>query len=270
MPRVTASLRSEPERISNLSVIVFAGFETTTGLLSTGIRELLKHSDQWCYLRDSLVAGPEIELDGQTVSDVDLRWYRWAVREPREADPARRERIAEFLAKSAPLRTRFDAIDRQESSLEAAVEEMLRWSAPGSIIPLTASQDVEVPVPRAMVVRGEQLQAGDKLRIARGETIIVGVDEINRRYPSGPGKFDTNGEGRFDISRFENTKHLSFGVKHLCIGATLARENAKRALEGILRRFPDLEPNGTPIPQDTELFNGLSSLPVRSAALSKQ
>ena len=259
---------SEAERISNLSVIVFAGFETTTGLLCTGIRELLKHPDQWADLRGSLVTGAEIEFEGRPVPDVDLRWYRWATREPREADPARRERIAELLAKSEPLRGRFEAVDRQESRLEAAIEEMLRWCAPGSIIPLTASQDVDVPVPRPMVVRSEALQAGDKLRIAKGETIIVAVDEINRRYPLRSGRFDTQGAGRFDISRPENTKHLSFGVKHLCIGATLARENAKRALEGILRRFPDLESNGTPIPQDMELFHGLASLPVRSRHLA--
>jgi cytochrome P450 len=55
----------------------------------------------------------------------------------------------------------------------------------------------------------------------------------------------------------------------MCIGATLAGENAKRALEGVLRRFPDLQINGTPIPQDTmELFHGLASLPVRSPSMS--
>ena len=44
----------------------------------------------------------------------------------------------------------------------------------------------------------------------------------------------------------------------------LAKENAKRAIEGVLRRFPDLELAGDPIPQEMELLSGLSSLPVRS------
>jgi cytochrome P450 len=259
---------SEAERIANLSVIIFAGFETTTGLLCKGVSELLKHPEQWAFLRDSLVDGPEIAVESNAVSDVDLRWYRWAETEPREADPIRRERIARSLAKSEPLRQRLEAIKRQEARLDAAIEEMLRWSAPGSIIPLTASQDLEVPVPRAMLVRGEQLQPGDMLKIAKGETVTVAVDEINRRCPFGAGEFDLSGAGTFDISRADNTKHLSFGVKHMCIGATLARENAKRALEGLLRRFPDLESNGTPIPQDMELFHGLASLPVRSPSMS--
>jgi cytochrome P450 len=259
---------SEAERISNLSVIVFAGFETTTGLLCKGVSELLRHRRQWDSLRSSLVEGPEIAVEGERVADVDLRWYRWALTEPREADAARRERLADLLACSEPLRRRLATIDRQESHLERAVEEMLRWCAPGSIIPLTASQDLDVPVPRAMTIRGRELQAGDKLRFAKGETVIVAVDEINRRCPMGRGQFDPQGEGTFDITREGNTQHLSFGVKHMCIGATLARENAKRALEGVLRRFPDLELAGTPIPQDMELFHGLASLPVRSRILT--
>jgi cytochrome P450 len=54
----------------------------------------------------------------------------------------------------------------------------------------------------------------------------------------------------------------------MCIGATLARENAKWALESVLRRFPDLESDGTPILQDMELFHGLARLPVRSPSMS--
>lgn len=68
----------------------------------------------------------------------------------------------------------------------------------------------------------------------------------------------------FDVTRPENTAHLSFGLRHSCIGAFLAKENAKRALEGVLRRFPDLELAGDPIPQEMELFSGLASLPVRT------
>ncbi len=70
----------------------------------------------------------------------------------------------------------------------------------GSIIPLTASQDVEIPVPRPMVVRGAKLLAGDPLKIAKGETVVVAIDEINRNCPLGAGKFDSRVEGTFDIS----------------------------------------------------------------------
>jgi cytochrome P450 len=96
----------------------------------------------------------------------------------------------------------------------------------------------------------------------------VAVDELKRRCPVGPRRFAGASPEAFDVTREENSAHLSFGLRHSCIGAFLARENAKRALEGVLRRFPDLELAGDPIPQEMELFSGLASLPVRSPALA--
>ena len=37
---------SEAERVANLGVLIFAGFETTTGLLSKGVETLLRHPNQ--------------------------------------------------------------------------------------------------------------------------------------------------------------------------------------------------------------------------------
>jgi cytochrome P450 len=113
-------------------------------------------------------------------------------------------------------------------------------------------------------VKGCPHPAGRDLTITRGETVAVAVDELNRRCPVGTGRFADATPVRFDVTRQENTAHLSFGLRHSCIGAFLAKENAKRALEGVLRRFPDLELAGDPIPQEMELFSGLASLPVRS------
>jgi len=141
---------------------------------------------------------------------------------------------------------------------------MLRWTAPGTVVPLTASRHVQIELPHAMVIKGRSYAAGESLTIESGETIGVAVDELNRRCPFGAGTFDTNAKGGFDVSRTDNTAHLSFGLKHACIGAFLAKENAKRAMEGVLRRFPDLALDGDPVPQDMELFSGLASLPVRS------
>lgn len=114
--------------------------------------------------------------------------------------------------------------------------------------------------------RGQGLPAcaGDSLTIKRGETVAFAVDELNRRCPVGAGRFDPGTPSSLDVTRGDNTSHLSFGLRHSCIGAFLAKENAKRAIEGILRRFPDLELAGDPMPQEMELFSGLASLPVRS------
>ena len=150
--------------------------------------------------------------------------------------------------------------------LDRAVEELLRWTAPGTVVPLTASKDVQLTLESPLVVKGCPHAAGDSLTIKRGETVAVAVDELNRRCPVGVGRFDSGTASAFDVTRSDNTSHLSFGLRHSCIGAFLAKENAKRAIEGILRRFPDLELAGDPIPQEMELFSGLASLPVRSRA----
>lgn len=73
---------------------------------------------------------------------------------------------------------------------------------------------------------------------------------------------------RFDIDR-PTPGHMAFGFgNHFCIGASLARLEARIALEMILSRLPGLEL--TVLPEEVErhgsfLVRGPSSLPVRSA-----
>jgi cytochrome P450 len=258
---------SEAERIANLGVVIFAGFETTTGLLSKGLDALLRHPEQWAYLRDALVAPAPPAADGSLIPDLEWRWLAWASAQPdRNIDAARRDRLTAATSRSPNDAARFEAIRRQEEMLDRAVEELLRWTAPGTVVPLTASKDIQLALESALVVKCCPHAAGDTLTIKRGETIAVAVDELNRRCPVGAGRFDTGTAASFDVTRGDNTNHLSFGLRHSCIGAFLAKENAKRAIEGILRRFPDLELAGDPIPQEMELFSGLASLPVRSRA----
>ena len=262
---------SEAERVANLGVVIFAGFETTTGLLSKGVETLLRHPAQWAYLRDALVAENPVTIDGKLVPDLEWRWLAWARTQPeRNVDIARRDRLAALVDRSPDAAARAEAVRRQEELLDRAVEELLRWTAPGTVVPLTASKDLTVPLESAMTIKGCPHAAGDSLAIRRGETIAVAVDELNRRCPVGAGRFDGGEPSVLDVSRADNTSHLSFGLRHSCIGAFLAKENAKRAFEGTLRRFPDLELNGVPIPQEMELFSGLSSLPVRSRALRQR
>ena len=256
---------SEAERVANIGVVIFAGFETTTGLISKGMEALLRHPEQWRYLRDALVPMTPVTVDGTFIPDLEWRWLAWASKQSeRNVDLARRDRLTAIAQRSPEAAARLEAIRAQEEVLERAVEELLRWTAPGTVVPLTASKDMQVTLESAMVVKGCPHAAGASLTIRRGETIAVAVDELNRRCPVGAGRFDAGEPASLDVSRGDNTSHLSFGLRHSCIGAFLAKENAKRALEGILRRFPDLELAGDPIPQEMELFSGLASLPVRS------
>jgi len=262
---------SEAERVANLGVVIFAGFETTTGLLSKGTETLLRHPAQWSYLRDALVPPTPVTVDGSLIPDLEWRWLAWAATQPeRNVDVARRDRLSAIVSRSPTAAARAEAIRIQEEMLDRAVEELLRWTAPGTVVPLTASKDLDVALESAMTIKGCPYAPGDPLTIKRGETIAVAVDELNRRCPVGGGRFDAGEPSVLDVSREDNTSHLSFGLRHSCIGAFLAKENAKRAFEGTLRRFPDLELNGVPIPQEMELFSGLSSLPVRSRGFSSR
>jgi cytochrome P450 len=267
---------AESERVANLGVVIFAGFETTTGLLSKGFDALLRHPRQLERLRAALVTTPSVEVDGTIIRDLEWRWLAWASAQPERAiDTARRDRLAALVRKSLVAAARYEALEHQEDVLDRAVEELLRWTAPGTVVPLTASKDVELPLESPMTIKGCPHAAGASFVIKRGETVAVAVDELNRRCPVGAGEFDA-GEfdagdpAAFDVTRRENTRHLSFGLRHSCIGAFLAKENAKRAIEGILRRFPHLERAGDALPQEMELFSGLASLPVRCSTSARR
>jgi len=256
---------SEEERIANIGVIIFAGFETTTGLITKGVEALCRHGDQWNHLRSRLVNAAPGNAGDEVVADREWRWLAWAVNQSdRVVDVARRARLSALRDGSPEAAARFAAIRDQETMLDQAIEELLRWTAPGTVVPLTASKDVHVELESPHMVKGCPHAAGAMLTIQRGETINVAVDELNRVCPVGAGEFAGEDPRRLDITRAENSAHLSFGLRHSCIGAFLAKENAKRALEALLRRFPDLELAGDAIPQEMELFSGLASLPVRT------
>ena len=60
-------------------------------------------------------------------------------------------------------------------------------------------------------------------------------------------------------------QHVSFGSGiHFCLGAALARLEAQVAMGSVIRRFPDLELAGDPVPNGRITLRGLDSLPVTS------
>ena len=69
---------------------------------------------------------------------------------------------------------------------------------------------------------------------------------------------------RLDLGR-ENVRHLSFGLgTHFCLGAGLARLEARLAFEGLLARFPRISlASDAPEYRPNPFLRGLRSLPVR-------
>ncbi|WP_105970041.1 cytochrome P450 family protein [Streptomyces geranii] len=127
--------------------------------------------------------------------------------------------------------------------LDGAVEEMLRYEGP-----------VENATFR---FAAEPLEIGGTV-VGKGEPVMIGLTAADRdgtRYPS---------PDRFDIHR-DTRGHLAFGHGlHYCLGAPLARLEARTAIRTLLHRAPALTLAGPPgdwLPG--MLMRGVRSLPVR-------
>jgi cytochrome P450 len=69
--------------------------------------------------------------------------------------------------------------------------------------------------------------------------------------------------GRFDIDRPSSPTHVAFGFgEHLCLGAALARLEARVVFEEMLRRFPHYELRDGATLTPSTLTRSLATLPV--------
>ncbi|WP_131766604.1 cytochrome P450 [Candidatus Protofrankia californiensis] len=99
----------------------------------------------------------------------------------------------------------------------AAVEEVIRFSGPAQFDPRTVTEDT--------AIGAVSLSPGETVWVL---TAAAGRDPIRFPHPE-----------RFDITRSPN-QHLGFGHGiHLCLGAPLARVEARLALEQLLSLVPD-------------------------------
>jgi cytochrome P450 len=127
--------------------------------------------------------------------------------------------------------------------LSNAVEEMLRWWTPVQSFIRRATSDTEL--------RGR--------RIREGEAVLLLYASANRDE-------EVWGEDaeRFDVGRdHSRVRHLAFGFgEHLCLGAPLARLEARVMFEELLRRFSAFELAGEPEMLHSRLMHGVEKLPV--------
>ncbi|MXM63991.1 cytochrome P450 [Streptomyces sp. HUCO-GS316] len=127
--------------------------------------------------------------------------------------------------------------------VDDAVEEMLRYEGP-----------VENATFR---YAAEPLEIGGT-RVEKGESVMIGLTAADRDA----GRYED--PDRFDIQR-DTRGHVAFGHGiHYCIGAPLARLEARTAIRTLLERAPGLTLDGPPgdwLPG--MLLRGLRSLPVR-------
>ncbi|MFJ7328250.1 cytochrome P450 [Streptomyces cyaneofuscatus] len=138
----------------------------------------------------------------------------------------------------ALLRSDFGLIDN-------AVEEILRFEGP-----------VETPTYRFTT---EPVDIDGTVIPGGGELVLVAMSDANRdpaRYPDA---------ARFDITR-DARGHIAFGHGiHYCLGAPLARIEARVAIRSLLERCPELRLTADPATLDWRtglLMRGPLSLPV--------
>jgi cytochrome P450 len=125
-----------------------------------------------------------------------------------------------------------------------AVEEILRYDNPLHYFRRTATSDT--------VLGGKEIKAGDKVAMiytsANRDGAVFDQPDI------------------FDIFRHPNP-HLSFGIaEHFCLGAHLARLEARVFFEELLARFQRIEVAGEPVRIRSNLNNAYRSAPMRLAA----
>jgi cytochrome P450 len=129
------------------------------------------------------------------------------------------------------------------SRIATAVEEMLRYCNPLHYFRRTATRDTELG--------GTRIRAGDKVAM-----MYTSANRDEEVFPD---------PQRFDIGRDPNP-HLSFGIgAHFCLGAHLARLEARVFFEELLATFRNIELAGSPARIRSNLNNGFRYLPVHLA-----
>jgi cytochrome P450 len=128
------------------------------------------------------------------------------------------------------------------SLIPNAIEEVLRFEAPSPVQARYVAADTEH--------YGQTVPEGSVMLLINGS-----ANRDQRRF---------HDPDRFDIHRRES--HLSFGQGlHFCLGAALARMEARVALEEVLTRWPDWDVDyANAVRAHTASVRGWAKLPVRT------
>jgi cytochrome P450 len=137
-------------------------------------------------------------------------------------DTTANQLASSVLALIAHHRDQWNWLAADRSRIPRAVEELLRhvnlFSTDSAGNPRIAAEDLEI--------------AG--VRIAKGDAVVIAISSANRDERVFPDP------DRLDLGRSPNP-HLSFGHgMHLCLGKQLTRMELEVAIDGLVRRFPDL------------------------------
>lgn len=134
------------------------------------------------------------------------------------------------------------ALRRNADRIPDAVEELLRWVTPIQMLGRHATVDTTV---------------GDT-QVAAGDWVLMSYASANRDESV----FGTSGS-QLDVSRPTVPMHVGFGFgEHLCLGAALARLEARVFLEELFAAVSGYEIAGPGRWVESSLVRGMASLPL--------
>ncbi|SDP94230.1 cytochrome P450 [Lentzea jiangxiensis] len=192
--------------------------------------------------RDDLITGlVQAEVDGQRLSDREVATFANVLLGNGHITTTLLLSNTVLLLDNHP-----DALHRvladPAAGFPAAIEEALRYLTPAPVQGRATTSEASL---------------GD-LRIPAGQLVQIWVGAANRDPSVFPDPHT------FDITRDPNP-HLAFGRGiHFCLGAPLARLEAKVAMTELYQRFPGIRttPEAPPVFQSSPYVTGLSALPV--------
>ena len=143
-------------------------------------------------------------------------------------------------------RRELERLRRQPGLIPSAVEELLRYDPPVQLTARTALTAAEV---------------GDTT-VPEGSSLLLLLASANRD----PEVYDD--PDRLDVGRTP-APHLAFGLGiHFCLGAPLARVEARIALEALTRDIDAIELAGEPAWKENAILRGVGRLDVHLAQLA--
>jgi cytochrome P450 len=181
-----------------------------------------------------------LEVAGRSLTEVELLGFCVLL------VIAGHETTTKLVANAVELLSRHpdqrDRIVVDPTLVPGAVEEVLRFDTSTQYMHRTAARDVEL--------HGRRITAGD--------SVLLHIGAANHD----PREFGPTAEA-FDISRRPD-RHLAFGYgAHFCLGAALARLEARVALEEIHRRIPDYQvDHDAKVRFHSSNVSGWSALPI--------
>jgi len=181
----------------------------------------------------------QAEVDGERLEEFDILMFCMSLLVA--GNETTRNLVSHGVHALSTRPAELAALVADRSLVPRAVEEMLRWGTPIAGFLRTATREVEA----------------FGARFAEGDQVLMVYAAANRD----PAVFGDDAE-EFRVSR-DASGHVAFGFgEHFCLGAVLARMEARIAFEEILARFARIEPAGPIERLSSNVMRGVVRLPV--------